>query len=123
MTTQSNTAELTHKRLDRAFLSGDFQKFDELLGDLTPRKLAVYEATSTKEKDIVFYLWCHHVSWAYESCWANWVLMTPEEQARLQAEHPDYDQSPPENFEIDRPLKEVGRWHISDVASNRGFMT
>ena len=108
-----------HENLDRAFLAGRFGEFDKLLEELTPRELAVYEATSTKEKDITLYLWCHHVSWAYECCWASWALMTPSEQLQQKSEFPDYDQSPPGNFNMDRPLKELGRWHISDAAADR----
>jgi hypothetical protein len=108
-----------HKELDRAFLAGDHRKFDELIGELTPRELSCYMGTSTEEKDVLLYLWSYHVSWGFESCWADWVLMTEEERAEMQAESPDYNHSPPENFEIDKPLKTMGRWHIADAAADR----
>jgi hypothetical protein len=111
----------THDQLDKAF-KNNHNKFDQLLGELTPRELSKYLETSTKEKDLVVYIWSYHISWGFESCWADWVLMSPEEREKQQLESPDYDGSPPDNFEIDTPLKNIGRWHLADAAADRGLM-
>lgn len=76
------------------------QAVDRAIGRLTPKEIA-----QSKEihADLFPYLSAFHVSWLFETCWAD----------------PGYDEEPPENFNPDIPLNRILRWALGDPQSRR----
>ena len=56
------------------------------------------------------YIWYYHVSWAFEARWAYWLDYSDNEKERLSGT----THEPPPDFEPDRVLSTIGRWHPLD---------
>jgi hypothetical protein len=112
----SPTEEQMFNKLDDAFLT---DRFDELLGELTPVQLWQYIERSQHADAVLSYVWTRHVSWSFEAAWA-WEssLNDEEKQAYAEKEGQSVDKifkGVPSNFDSNVKLKDVPLWAPQDL--------
>jgi hypothetical protein len=112
----SLTEEQMFKELDDAFLT---DRFDELLGELTPAQLWQYIERSQHADAVLSYVWTYHVSWSFEAAWA-WEssLNDEEKQAYAEKEGQSVEEvfkGVPSNFDPNVKLKNVPLWAPQDL--------
>jgi hypothetical protein len=107
----SPTEEQMFKELDDAFLT---DRFDELLGELTPVQLWQYIERSQHADAVLSYVWTYHVSWSLEATWAWDSSLNDEEKlAYAQKEGRPVEEvfkGVPSNFDPNVKLKNVSPW-------------
>jgi hypothetical protein len=112
----SSAEKQMFNELDDAFLT---DRFDELLGELTPAQLWQYIERSQHADVVLSYVWTYHVSWSFEATWA-WESSLTDEGKSEYAKNADQPvdkifKGVPSNFDSNVKLKDVPLWAPQDL--------